>query len=73
MPSLFATRLLKPKIVHHILLLTARMSTQRVVVTRILPPSSQAALEKLPNIELTQWEEDRVIPREILLNNIKGI
>ncbi|RUS19161.1 glyoxylate reductase [Endogone sp. FLAS-F59071] len=72
MSSLFATHILKPKTVRHVLLSTARMSTQRVVVTRILPPLSQAALEKLPNIELIQWEEDRVIPREILLSNIKG-
>ncbi|RUS27550.1 hypothetical protein BC938DRAFT_483085 [Jimgerdemannia flammicorona] len=48
------------------------MSIPRIVVTRVLPPTSQAALEKLSNVEMVQWKEDRNMPRDLLLNSIKG-
>ncbi|KAF7722414.1 hypothetical protein EC973_003153 [Apophysomyces ossiformis] len=44
----------------------------KVLVTRELPPQAQARLESL-DIELVQWHEDTVIPRAILLDQVKGI
>lgn len=43
----------------------------RVVVTRRLPPTAQAALEKL-NADIYQWQEDCTMPRETLLKEVKG-
>jgi glyoxylate/hydroxypyruvate reductase len=43
----------------------------RVVVTRRLPPTAQAALEKL-DADIYQWQEDCTMPRETLLKEVKG-
>ncbi|KAI9288158.1 D-isomer specific 2-hydroxyacid dehydrogenase [Umbelopsis sp. AD052] len=43
----------------------------RVVVTRRLPPTAQAALEKL-DADIYQWQEDCAMPRETLLKEVKG-
>lgn len=43
----------------------------KVVVTRILPPESQARLEA-QNYDLVQWKEDSVMPRDELLKQVKG-
>jgi hypothetical protein len=45
--------------------------TPRVVVTRILPPTAQAALEKI-DAEIYQWQDDCTMPRETLLKEVKG-
>ncbi|KAI9319096.1 D-isomer specific 2-hydroxyacid dehydrogenase [Dichotomocladium elegans] len=44
----------------------------KVFVTRLLPPETQARLESLP-FQLTQWKEDRSIPREELIKQVKGV
>jgi glyoxylate/hydroxypyruvate reductase len=43
-----------------------------VVATRRLLPISQKRLEQQTQWDLVQWQEDRTIPREKLLNDIKG-
>lgn len=43
----------------------------KVVVTRILPPESQALLEA-QQFDLVQWQQDCVMPREELLKQVKG-
>lgn len=43
----------------------------KVLVTRQLPPETQARLLK-QDFELIQWEKDEAIPRDILLDRIKG-
>ncbi|KAH8550000.1 glyoxylate reductase [Umbelopsis sp. PMI_123] len=45
--------------------------TPRVVVTRILPPTAQAALEKI-DAEIYQWQDDCTMPRETLLKEVKA-
>lgn len=43
----------------------------KVVVTRILPPETQALLEA-QHFDLVQWQQDCVMPREELLKQVKG-
>lgn len=43
----------------------------RVLVTRILPPQTQARLLE-QDFELVQWQKDEAIPRDILLEKVKG-
>lgn len=43
----------------------------KVLVTRILPPQTQERL-LLQGFELTQWQEDSAIPRNELLEKVKG-
>lgn len=43
----------------------------KVLVTRILPPKTQERLLQ-QNFELIQWQEDCTIPREVLLEKVKG-
>src|SRR3989344_5140429 len=42
----------------------------KVFVTRKIP---QAGLDLLKDVEFSVWEEDRVIPREVLLERVKGV
>ncbi len=41
-----------------------------IFVTRKIP---QAGLDLLKSVDLSIWEEDRVIPREVLLERVKGV
>ena len=43
----------------------------KVVVTRILPPETQALLEA-QHFDLVQWQQDCVMPRDELLKQVKG-
>lgn len=43
----------------------------KVLVTRLLPPQTQARLIE-QDFELIQWQEDSTIPRDILLEKVKG-
>lgn len=43
----------------------------KLVVTRILPPDAQRRLEQLP-FELVQWQQDCTMPRDELLQSVKG-
>lgn len=43
----------------------------KVLVTRVLPPKTQERLLQ-QDFELIQWEEDCSIPREVLLEKVKG-
>ncbi|SAM08643.1 hypothetical protein [Absidia glauca] len=47
-------------------------SLAKVVATRRLLPISQKRLEQQTQWDLVQWQEDRTIPREKLLKDIKG-
>ncbi|MDP1710727.1 MAG: D-glycerate dehydrogenase [candidate division WWE3 bacterium] len=42
----------------------------KVFVTRKIP---QAGLDLLKGVDFSVWEEDRVIPREVLLERVKGV
>lgn len=42
----------------------------KVFVTRKIP---QAGLDLLKDVDFSLWEEDRVIPREVLLERVKGV
>ncbi|CAO3622848.1 unnamed protein product [Mucor hiemalis] len=44
----------------------------KVLVTRILPPKTQERLLQ-QNFELIQWQQDCTIPREVLLEKVKGV
>ncbi|KAI8887723.1 hypothetical protein K501DRAFT_321232 [Backusella circina FSU 941] len=44
----------------------------KVLVTRILPPQTQARLKE-QGFELTQWEKDCAMPREQLLEKVQGV
>lgn len=44
----------------------------KVLVTRILPPQTQARLLE-QDFDLFQWQQDCCIPRDVLLEKIKGI
>ncbi|KAI8051926.1 D-isomer specific 2-hydroxyacid dehydrogenase [Gilbertella persicaria] len=44
----------------------------KVLVTRILPPQTQARLLK-QDFELIQWEQDITIPRDVLLEKVQGV
>lgn len=43
----------------------------RVLVTRILPPQTQARLVS-QNFELIQWDQDSAMPRKELLEKVQG-
>lgn len=43
----------------------------KVLVTRILPPQTQERLLQ-QDFDLYQWQEDGCIPRDVLLQKIKG-
>jgi hypothetical protein len=43
----------------------------KVLVTRILPPQTQARLLQ-QGLELTQWDKDCAIPRDQLLEKVQG-
>jgi glyoxylate/hydroxypyruvate reductase len=43
----------------------------RVLITRVLPPKTQQRLLQ-QDFELVQWEQDCSIPREVLLEKVKG-
>lgn len=43
----------------------------KVLVTRILPPQTQARLLE-QDFDLFQWQQDCSIPRDVLLEKIKG-
>lgn len=45
--------------------------TPKVLVTRVLPPQTQARLLE-QDFDLFQWEEDCCIPRQVLLEKITG-
>ncbi|KAI7901839.1 D-isomer specific 2-hydroxyacid dehydrogenase [Cokeromyces recurvatus] len=44
----------------------------KVLVTRLLPPKTQARLLE-QNFELIQWKENSSIPRDVLLEKIQGV
>ncbi|KAI8073190.1 D-isomer specific 2-hydroxyacid dehydrogenase [Gongronella butleri] len=44
----------------------------KVLVTRLLPPETQARLEQ-QEFELVQWKKDEAIPRATLLELVKGV
>ncbi|KAG2215988.1 hypothetical protein INT46_007048 [Mucor plumbeus] len=44
----------------------------KVLVTRIIPPQTQARLLE-QNFELIQWDQDSSIPRDVLLEKVKGV
>lgn len=44
----------------------------KVLVTRIIPPQTQARLLK-QDFELIQWDQDSSIPRDVLLDKVKGV
>ncbi|KAI9478832.1 MAG: D-isomer specific 2-hydroxyacid dehydrogenase [Benjaminiella poitrasii] len=46
--------------------------TFKVLVTRMLPPKTQARLLE-QDIELIQWQEDCAIPRDVLLKKVQGV
>jgi glyoxylate/hydroxypyruvate reductase len=43
----------------------------KVLVTRILPPQTQARLLQ-QGLELTQWDKDCAMPRDQLLEKVQG-
>jgi glyoxylate/hydroxypyruvate reductase len=43
----------------------------KVLVTRMLPPQTQARLSG-QDFELIQWQEDSPIPRHVLLEQVQG-
>lgn len=47
----------------------------KIVVTRELPPDAQKKLQQLDknDFEIFQWLEDRAIPRNVLLEKVKGV
>ncbi|KAI8093435.1 D-isomer specific 2-hydroxyacid dehydrogenase [Halteromyces radiatus] len=51
---------------------TVSVMLPKVVATRRLLPDSQARLERLKNIELVQWQGEHTMPREQLLESVKG-
>jgi hypothetical protein len=44
----------------------------KVLLTCILPPESQNLIESAKDIELIQWKSEDPIPREKLLELVKG-
>lgn len=44
----------------------------KVLVTRIIPPQAQARLLE-QDFELIQWDQDSSIPRNVLLEKVKGV
>lgn len=44
----------------------------KVLVTRIIPPQTQARLLK-QDFELIQWDQDSSIPRDVLLDKVQGV
>ena len=49
----------------------ARVLAPKVVATRVLPQHAQARLKE-QDFELIQWPEDSLMPRDKLLNDVKG-
>ncbi|KAI8142797.1 D-isomer specific 2-hydroxyacid dehydrogenase [Fennellomyces sp. T-0311] len=49
----------------------ARALAPKVVATRVLPQNAQAYLKK-QDFDLTQWPEDSLMPRDLLLKEVKG-
>lgn len=43
----------------------------KVVATRVLPPRSQARL-LAQDFNLTQWQQDSAMPRDVLLQEARG-
>lgn len=49
----------------------AHVLAPKVIATRVLPQQSQARLLS-ENFDLTQWQQDCLMPREELLEKVKG-
>ncbi|KAL1916835.1 uncharacterized protein VTP21DRAFT_5539 [Calcarisporiella thermophila] len=48
-------------------------SKPKVFVTRIIPPGAQKLLEEQHNVHIEQWKDAKRIPREILLEKVRGV